>query len=164
MSTWFVYGPMLPKCYKKLANKHFTLFSTFSLSVRKLFWFVCVWKCWEWRMTFTLIYKFSCCVCMYIFYLFLQYLTDFIKFIFLESTWKCPGLEWKKIRKNPDYGNKTRFLWLMLCFLWKVVWVLFVTFRSSQMFLTNVKRGTILATRCLTIIVDYWAQISHSGA
>ena len=30
----------------------------------------------------------------------------FIKFGFPESPWNSPGLDWKKIRKNPDSGKK----------------------------------------------------------
>ena len=40
----------------------------------------------------------------------------FIKFRFPESTWNCPGLGWKKIRKNPDSGKKTGLLCLFPTF------------------------------------------------
>ena len=40
----------------------------------------------------------------------------FIKFTFPESTWNCPGLGWKKIRKNPDSGKKTGLLCLFPTF------------------------------------------------
>ena len=31
----------------------------------------------------------------------------FIKFSFPDSPWKYPGLDWKKIRKNPESGEKS---------------------------------------------------------
>ena len=67
------------------------------------------------------------------------------------------------MKKNPDLRRKSDFCDLYYSFLWMVARDLFVTFHSSQTFLTNVKRGT-RATRRISKFADYRARISHSGA